>query len=201
MRPHIRQARRTYIDFRRSGSPYRGRVGGQAVFGRDRSPRRLQDAKVESRHGRFAMRKARFLAFFEAQRSSPAHSGIRDWLSRVRDATSTTTITIAIRVRRGRRFRAPCAPGRFAIRRRQSSTVEPRWPRLDSLDDRLRRTIEVAARRRQRAGQLVAISPGDAPTPTAWRRPAFKARSTTRKLIDRFVSCQLSVVSSAAHAI
>ncbi len=52
-----------YFEYRRSGSPNRTIiVRRQAVFG-PRLRRRLQDAKVESRYGRFAMRKTRCLAF------------------------------------------------------------------------------------------------------------------------------------------
>jgi hypothetical protein len=56
------------FDLRRSGSPNRAGFGGQAVIRPRPSLRRRQDAKVESRHGRFAMRKTRCLAFIQRER-------------------------------------------------------------------------------------------------------------------------------------
>ena len=117
-----------------------------------------------------------------------------DWLSQERDATSIITITIPIRVRRGRSgfehrvLGAVVRPADFDRRRwnhggRQLDVARRRSP----ADNRSRRASSSANRAARRDSP-----PGGAPTRTAWRRPAFKARSTTRKLIGELlvVSCQ-----------
>ena len=174
-------------------------VGWQADSSAQSLRRRSQDAKVESRHGRFAMRKTRCLAFCQRHRvlvgltlaSGLAFAGPgchqHYHYYNTDPCAPGTPVSSTVRVR------AVVRPADFNRRGRNHCGRQ-----LESLDDGQRRTVEVAARRRQQPGQLVAIfllatlrlgQPGD--------RPAFKDRSTTRKLIGEWsvVSCQWPVVS------
>ena len=100
--------------------------GGQAVLRPASSLRRLQDAKVESRHGRFAMRKTRFLAFFEAH-DRAGHSGIRVGF-RGSGMSPALSLLQYRSCAPGPPLRARAHRGRFAIPRLRSSTVGPPWP-------------------------------------------------------------------------
>jgi hypothetical protein len=117
------------FDFRRSGSPNRMIARRLADFRPHASDggywtRRLSRATGGSPCGK----PASLRSVSDTSVRSSGSSWRQGWLSQVRDAISTTIITIRIPVRRGRRSRAPCAPRRCATHRLQSLTAERQYP-------------------------------------------------------------------------
>ena len=102
------------------------------------------------------MRKTRCLAFLSCastQRRSSGSFWHRDWLSRARDATSTTTITTPRSLRPGTPVSSTVRSGPLCDP--QTSVVDGGTTVADGsspLDDRHGRTVEVAARRREQPG-------------------------------------------------